>query len=174
MRALASNVGWFVNNKLGDMIKIVVACRQIVNSKLFHSCDNQRIIGQQAMTRTDGLRSVQTALVLWQNEDVQTKNRRSLHPVFRQISDFSPFTSQISHAISFDDAGADSLSQHHSVRHFVDYIKARNSENLFCGATTEQISTLIRVAEKGVDENICVYEKVGAGRQIFDQLRRHD
>jgi hypothetical protein len=42
--------------------------------------------------------------------------------------------------------------------YFVDYIKARNSENLFSGTATEQVSTLMGVTKKGVDENIGVYE----------------
>jgi hypothetical protein len=58
------------------------------------------------------------------------------------------------------------------VRHFVDHIKGRNPENLLGGATTEQISTLVRVTKKGVDENICVNEQVSAGRKVCDPLRR--
>jgi hypothetical protein len=44
------------------------------------------------------------------------------------------------------------------VRHFVHHIKRRDAQNLFGGAKTEQISTLVRMTKKGVDENICVYE----------------
>jgi len=51
---------------------------------------------------------------------------------------------------------------------------ARNPDNLFGGATTEQVSTLIRMTEKSVDEDICVYEKVSAGRKICDPIHRHD
>ena len=60
-------------------------------------------------------------------------------------------------------AAAESLGQHHSVRHY-----------LLGGATTEQISTQVRVTKKGGDENICVNEQVSAGRKVCNPLRRHD
>jgi hypothetical protein len=60
------------------------------------------------------------------------------------------------------------------VRHFVDHIKVRDSENLFGGTTTQQASTLTRVPEKCVDKDIGVNEKMGAGGKTLDQLRRHD
>jgi hypothetical protein len=49
--ALLSNVGRLVNNKFRDVIEIVVACRQTVDPKLFHSSDNQRIVGKESMNR---------------------------------------------------------------------------------------------------------------------------
>ena len=53
------------------------------------------------------------------------------------------------------------------MRYFVNHFKGRNPENLFSGAATEQIATLIRVTEKSVNENIGVYENVSAGWEIF-------
>ena len=78
-----SNVGRLVNNKFRDVIKIVVACRQTVNPKLFHSGDDQRIVGKEPVPRSDYLRSVQPAFLGRQNEDVQTENARRLRLVFR-------------------------------------------------------------------------------------------
>ena len=52
--------------------------------------------------------------------------------------------------------------------------QGRNPENLLGGATTEQISTQVRVTKKGGDENICVNEQVSAGRKVCNPLRRHD
>jgi len=91
--ALPSNIGRLVNNKFRDVIKIVVACRQTVDPKLFHSSDDQRIVGKEPVSRSDCLSSVQPSFVGRQNEDVQTENGCCLRPVFRQFSDFSPFTS---------------------------------------------------------------------------------
>ena len=60
--------------------------------------------------------------------------------------------------------------KHHSVSDCVDHV----IPNLLGGASTEQLSTLLRVTTKRVNENICVEDKTSAGRKIFDPLNRHD
>ena len=80
--ALVLNVVRLVNNKLRDVIKIVVACCQTVNSKLIHRSDDQRIIGKEPVPGSHSLSSVQPSFVGRQNEQVQTKDGRCLRPVF--------------------------------------------------------------------------------------------
>src|SRR5262245_3752678 len=76
-----------------DVVKIVVACCQIVNPKLFHSRDNQGIVGEKPVPRSDSLSAVQPSFVRHQHEHVQTKDSRCLRPVLCQLSDFAPFAS---------------------------------------------------------------------------------
>ena len=88
-----SDVGRLENSKFGDVVKIVVTCRQTVNPKLIHRSDDQRIIGKEPVSGSNSLSSVQPRFVGRQNEDVQTKDRRCLCPVFCEFSDFPPFAS---------------------------------------------------------------------------------
>ena len=79
---------------------------------------------------------------------------------------------KMSDAIPLDNAGAERLGNHQSVGYFVNNLEACDPENLLRGATAEQVSALTGVAEKSVNENVCV--KVSAGRKIRDPFQRHD
>ena len=90
---LRLNVRRLVNSKFRDVVKVGVACSQIVNPKLFHSSDDQGVVGKEPVPRPKSLGSVKPSFVRRQHEDVQTKDGQCLRPVFYQLSDFPPFAS---------------------------------------------------------------------------------
>src|SRR5712692_9750457 len=104
-----SNIGRLVNSDARHAIKIIVATCQAANPVLIHSTDDQRVVRKEPVPGSHDLSPVQSSLVRRQNENVQSKDARCLRPVPCQFSDFPPFTSELSDAVSLDNPASKSL-----------------------------------------------------------------